>query len=78
MTDNPPTRLQRIVGTTIVFAVIVPWRTLLLPLALLGAAADWWAFTVDRFLQKKIGPEDRAVYRFAWWLGNRAVGVKRK
>lgn len=78
MTDNPPTRMQRIVGTTVVYFIIAPWQTLLIPLALFNAAVYWWVFTADRWIQKKLRSADRAVYRFAWWLGNRAVGVKRK
>lgn len=72
-TKPGPSLAARIVGRTIVILVLAPWRALLLPPAILGAVADWYAFTADRWLQGKVGPVDSFLCALAWRNGNRAA-----
>lgn len=72
-TKTVPSLAARIVGWAIVVLVLAPWRAVLLPIAILGAVADWYAFTADRWLQGKVGPVDSWLSALAWRNGNRAA-----
>lgn len=71
---TPISRAARIFGTSVAMIIILPWQVVLFPVALIGVAADWWTFTMDKWIRNKIAPADAAVKRFAWALGHTVIG----